>query len=143
MKQLFLMGISLLAVSACAPPSPPPAVAGQAITPVSYASGSSANTTRAFDGTFTGLAVRSVAGGAITPGGKYGFSKLPELHCIFATASDHLQRSRTVPGDRSHLPGVRYAARRIGDEFEGRSNVPRTNRQPQCPQRTGARTLRL
>ena len=68
MKQLFLLGVSLLAVSACAPPAPPPAVAGQAITPVSYASGSSANTTRAFDGAFTGLAVRSVAGGSITPG---------------------------------------------------------------------------
>src|SRR5271169_5264288 len=68
MRQLFLSGISLLAVAACAPPAPPPAVAGQAITPVSYASGSSANTTRAFDGTFTGLAVRNVAGGSITPG---------------------------------------------------------------------------
>ena len=62
------------------------------------------------------------------PGGKYGFSKLPELHCIFAPARDHLQRSRTVPGDRSDLPGVRYAARRIGDEFGGRSNLPGTNR---------------
>ena len=39
MRQLFLLGISLLAVAACAPqPAPPPAVAGQPITPVSYAS---------------------------------------------------------------------------------------------------------
>src|SRR5215472_3104845 len=69
MKQLFLLGISLLAVAACAPqPAPPPAVAGQAITPVSYASGSPANTTRAFDGTFKGLTVQNVAGGSITPG---------------------------------------------------------------------------
>jgi hypothetical protein len=70
MKQLLLLGVSLLAVavSACAPPSPPPAVAGQPITPVSYASGSPANTTRAFDGTFTGLSVQNVAGGSITPG---------------------------------------------------------------------------
>jgi hypothetical protein len=43
-------------------------VAGQAITPVSYASGSPANTTRAFDGTFAGLAVQNVGGGSITPG---------------------------------------------------------------------------
>jgi hypothetical protein len=68
-RQSFLLGISLLAVSACNPqPAPPPAVAGQPITPVSYASGSPANTTRAFDGTFKGLAVQSVAGGSITPG---------------------------------------------------------------------------
>jgi len=82
MKQLFLLGISLLAVSACAPPSPPPAVAGQAITPVSYASGSSANTTRAFDGTFTGLAVRNVAGGSITPG-----ASTASVNCPNYTAS--------------------------------------------------------
>ena len=68
MKQLVLLGTLLLAVSACAPPAPPPAVAGQAITPVSYASGSPANTTRAFDGTFTGFTVQNVAGGSITPG---------------------------------------------------------------------------
>ena len=68
MKQLFLSGISLLAVAACAPPSPPPAVAGQPITPVSWVSGAPANTTRAFDGTFTGLSGGNVAGGSITPG---------------------------------------------------------------------------
>ena len=88
MKQLFLLGISLLAVSACVQqPSPPPAVAGQAMTPVSYASGSPANTTRGFDGTFTGLAVQNVAGGSITPGAStasvncpnYTVSSLPPL----------------------------------------------------------------
>lgn len=68
MRQSFLLGISLCTVAACAPPTPPPAVAGQPITPVSYASGSAANTTRAFDGTFTGLAVQGVSGGSITPG---------------------------------------------------------------------------
>ena len=69
MRQLFLSGISLLAVAACVPqPSPPPAVAGQPITPVSYASGSPANTTPAFDGIFAGRAVQNVAGGSITPG---------------------------------------------------------------------------
>jgi hypothetical protein len=82
MKQLFLSGILLLTVAACAPPSPPPAVAGQAITPVSYASGSSANTTRAFDGTFTGLAVRNVAGGSITPG-----ASTASVNCPNYTAS--------------------------------------------------------
>jgi len=87
MRQLFLSGISLFAVSACAPPSPLPAVAGQAITPVSYASGSPANTTRAFDGTYTGLTVQNAAGGSITPGASgasvncpnYTVSSLPPL----------------------------------------------------------------
>ena len=70
MKQLLLLGVSLLAVSACAPqPAPPPAVAGQAITPVNYASGSPTNTTPTFDGTYTGVTVQNVAGGSITPGG--------------------------------------------------------------------------
>jgi len=128
MGQLFLLGISLLAVAACAPqPAPPPAVAGQPITPVSYASGSPANTTRAFDGTFKGLAVQSVAGGSIYPGGEYGFGKLPKLYCSLATASDHLQRPRTVPGDRSHIPGVRYPARWFDDELGGWSKLSRTN----------------
>src|SRR5271166_551170 len=62
------------------------------------------------------------------PGGKYGFGKLPELYCIVATATDHLQRSRTVPGDRSHLSGVRYAARWVDDELGRRPNIPGTNR---------------
>jgi hypothetical protein len=87
MKQLFLLGISLLAVSACAPPSPPPAVAGQAITPVNYALGSPANTTRAFDGAYRSLTVQNVAGGSITPGASgasvncpnYTVSSLPPL----------------------------------------------------------------
>ena len=68
MKQLLLLGMSLLADAACSPPSPPPAVPGQPITPVSYALGSPANTTRSFDGTYTPLTVQNVAGGSITPG---------------------------------------------------------------------------
>jgi hypothetical protein len=87
MRQLFLLGISLLAVSACAPPSPPPAVAGQVITPVNYALGSPANTTRAFDGAYRSLTVQNVAGGSITPGASgasvncpnYTVSSLPPL----------------------------------------------------------------
>jgi hypothetical protein len=76
-KQLLLLGASLLAVSACAPPSSPPAVAGQPLRPVSYASGSSTSTTPTFDGTFTGLTVQKVAGGAITPGGGAGSANRP------------------------------------------------------------------
>ena len=87
MKQSFLLGILLFAVSACAPPSPPPAVAGQAITPVNYAMGSPANTSPTFDGTYRGLTVQNVAGGSITPGASvasvncpnYTVSSLPPL----------------------------------------------------------------
>src|SRR6516162_2263303 len=45
MKQLFLLGVSLLAVSACAPPPPPPP---------SYAAGSPPAATTYFDGTYIG-----------------------------------------------------------------------------------------
>ena len=49
MKQLFLLGVSLLAVSACAPQSPPPPTPmGQAV-PAPTATN---NTTAAFDGNY-------------------------------------------------------------------------------------------
>jgi hypothetical protein len=51
MKRLFLLSVSLIAVSACAmqqPPPPPPAAAQPAASSV----GSQANTTRAFDGDY-------------------------------------------------------------------------------------------
>jgi hypothetical protein len=62
MKHLFLLGISLLAVSACAPQASPPPVAV-----ASYASGSPANTTTAFDGDYGGVTVRSVSPGCTAP----------------------------------------------------------------------------
>jgi hypothetical protein len=50
MKQLVLLGVSLLAVSACAPqaPPPPPAMAQ----PTAASVGSPTNTTAAFDGSY-------------------------------------------------------------------------------------------
>jgi hypothetical protein len=63
MKQLFLLGISLLAVSACAPqPAPPPAAAA-----APFASGSAANTTTAFDGNYGTVIVRQVSPGCADP----------------------------------------------------------------------------
>ena len=63
MKQLFLLGISLLAISACAPqPAPPPAVAA-----APYAVGSAANTTTAFDGNYGTVIVRQVSPGCGDP----------------------------------------------------------------------------
>jgi len=50
MRRVFLFGISLLAVSACAPqPSPPPASVAQ---PAGAPVGSPTNTTTAFDGSY-------------------------------------------------------------------------------------------
>ena len=125
MKQLFLLGISLLAVAACAPPSPPPAVAGQPITPVSYASGSSANTTRAFDGTFTGLSVGNVAGGSITPGAStasvdcpnYTVSSLPPV--TISNGLAQLQAIGLTFQGYVTTPGGLYMRSGVGQTFEG------------------------
>ena len=50
MKQLVLLGVSLLAVSACAPQAPPPPAS--VAQPVGTAPGSPTNTTAAFDGSY-------------------------------------------------------------------------------------------
>ena len=63
MKQLFLLGMPLLAISACAPqPVPPPAAVA-----APYAVGSAANTTTAFDGNYGTVIVRQVSPGCANP----------------------------------------------------------------------------
>ena len=60
MKRSFLLYVSILAIIGCAQQqTPPPATATATgpITPTSYAAGSPANTTTAFDGTWTGRAI--------------------------------------------------------------------------------------
>jgi len=53
MRQLYLVGISLLAVSACVPPAaPPPAAPAPVAQPAGTAPGSPTNTTAAFDGSY-------------------------------------------------------------------------------------------
>jgi len=62
MKQLLLLGVSLIAVSACAmqqPPPPPPAVAQPA-------AASQANTTTAFDGDYGSALAKNVTPGCPT-----------------------------------------------------------------------------
>ena len=64
MKQLFLLSVSLLAISACVPqpaPPPPPVAAAP------YAVGSAANTTTAFDGNYGAVTVRQVSPGCADP----------------------------------------------------------------------------
>jgi len=77
MKPQFLLCISLFAVCACVPqPSSPPAAAAPgAVQPVSYAAGSSANTTTAYDGTYSGVSVQKVA--SIMPSGGEGSASCP------------------------------------------------------------------
>jgi hypothetical protein len=63
MKQLLLMGMSLIAVSACAmqqPPPPPPAVAQPA---AASSVGSPTNTTTAFDGDYDGAYAKNMTPG--------------------------------------------------------------------------------
>ena len=61
MKQLYLLGISLLALSACAPQTPPPPTApASAAQP---ASGSPSNTTIIFDGIYTQGVIQNASTG--------------------------------------------------------------------------------
>lgn len=68
MKRLYLLGISLLAVSACAPqPSPPPAVSPTSLAqPAGYPAGSPTNTTSAFDGAYDGGFIQNLSAGRTT-----------------------------------------------------------------------------
>jgi hypothetical protein len=64
MKRFILLCASVLAIGACATQQPPPAApAATAITPTKYATGSPANTTTAFDGTWIGGPIRNMSAG--------------------------------------------------------------------------------
>jgi hypothetical protein len=68
MKQLLLLGISLVAISACAPqPTPPPVAAPASLAqPVGSPGGSPNNTTNAFDGAYDGSFVQNASAGRTT-----------------------------------------------------------------------------
>ena len=65
MKALFLTYTALFAIVACTPqpPPPPPTGAAPGLTPASYAVGSAANTTTAFDGTYTFVGIQNISKG--------------------------------------------------------------------------------
>jgi hypothetical protein len=69
MRRSLLAGVALLAISACAPQpaSAPTGGPPSQVQPLSYAAGSSANTTQAFDGTYTGLAIQNISKGNTLP----------------------------------------------------------------------------
>jgi hypothetical protein len=74
MKRFLLLGISILAVSACAPQaSPPPAAPASAAQPGGSAAGSPNNTTTIFDGTYTAGAVQNASTAK-------SLSECPDIH---------------------------------------------------------------
>jgi len=87
----FKLYALILAISGCAQQQPaPPAMATSPITPTSYAAGSAANTTTAFDGMWTGGAVRNMSAGSALPGGGEGSSSCPNYTAPPLTISNGL-----------------------------------------------------
>ena len=73
MKPSFLLYLSILAIVGCAQQQPAPSATGE-ITPTSYAAGSAANTSTAFDGTWIGGPVQNMSAGSALPNGGQGVS---------------------------------------------------------------------
>ena len=91
MKYPFLLCVIITAIAACATQQPtPPATAGGPITPTSYAAGSAANTTTAFDGTWIGGAVSNMSAGSALPAGGEGVSSCPNYAAPNLTISNGL-----------------------------------------------------
>ena len=91
MKHSFLLYVSILAIVGCAQQQPaPPATATGPITPTSYAAGSAANTTTAFDGTWIGGTVHNMSAGSALPGGGEGSSSCPNYAAPPLTISNGL-----------------------------------------------------
>jgi len=87
----FKLYALILAIAGCAQQQPaPPAIATGPITPTSYAAGSAANTTTAFDGMWTGGAVRNMSAGSALPGGGEGSSSCPNYTAPPLTISNGL-----------------------------------------------------
>ena len=78
MKLSFLLCVSVLAVGGCTAQqfSPQAPVTGP-IAPTSYAAGSAANTTTAFDGTWIGGPLRNMSAGNALPAGGEGYTSCP------------------------------------------------------------------
>ena len=91
MKHPFFLCLSVLAVCGCtAQQSSSPPAATNTITPTSYAGGSAANTTTAFDGTWIGGPVSNMSAGSALPAGGEGFSSCPNYAAPNLTISNGL-----------------------------------------------------
>lgn len=78
MKPLFPLCITIVAVSACASQPSMQTTAAGTLQAVSYAAGSSANTTSGFDETYTGVSVQKVA--SIMGNGGEGSASCPNYN---------------------------------------------------------------
>jgi hypothetical protein len=91
MKRSFLLCLSILAIIGCAQQQPaPPATATGPITPTSYVAGSAANTTTAFDGTWTGGLVHNMSAGSALPNASEGSASCPNYAAPPLTISNGL-----------------------------------------------------
>ncbi len=91
MKRAFLLFVSILSFIGCAQnETPPPAATTGPITPTSYAEGSAANTSTAFDGTWIGGPVHNMSAGSALPGGGEGSSRCPHYAAPPLTISNGL-----------------------------------------------------
>jgi hypothetical protein len=77
MKGLFLAYIALFTLVGCMAQQAPAPATGAALAPASYAAGSTANTTAAFDGTYSFESVRNVTQGSALPAGGEGVTACP------------------------------------------------------------------
>src|SRR5215469_4017020 len=126
MKLSLLLCVSVLAVCGCgAQQSSPTGAATGPMTPTSYAAGSAANTTTAFDGTYGFGAAQNISRGNALPGGGENFSTCPNYTASPLVISNGLaqfdvlnirfQGYITPQGSLAMRTGV-------GQKFEGQIN---------------------
>lgn len=78
MRRSFFVFMSVLAIAGCADQQFAPPAATSAMMPASYAAGSTANTTAAFDGTYVGTSITNLSQGSALPGaGQVGSASCP------------------------------------------------------------------
>src|SRR5215813_8845135 len=78
MKHSFLLCLSVLAIGGCTAQQPPASAPGTtAVAPTSYAAGSAANTTSAFDGTYIGRSITNASAGSALSNAGEGSASCP------------------------------------------------------------------
>ena len=123
MKRTFLLSVPILAIIGCAQQqAAPPATATGSITPTSYAAGSAASTTTAFDGTWVGGPVHNMSAGNALPAGGEGSSSCPHYAAPPLTISNGLAQFdvQTIRFQGYVTPQGALAMRTgVGQKFEG------------------------
>ena len=128
MKGLFLAYMALCVVAvACTPQPSQPSVSGAAPppTPASYVAGSAANTTTAFDGTYSFESVRNVTQGSALPSGGEGFTGCPNYTASALVISNGLAQFdvQNIRFQGYVTPQGSLAMRTgVGQRFEGQVN---------------------